>query len=68
MQKKIRLYTTGSTVSGIRAKELKLFEIPIPPPSLQNQFASLVEKIESIKEHQTHSTEELNTLFDAEAV
>ena len=44
---------------------IKTLEILIPPIPLQNQFASLVEKIESIKEHQTQSTEEINTLFDA---
>ncbi len=40
-------------------------KIPIPPISLQNQFASFVEKIESIKEKQAQSTEEISTLFDA---
>ena len=50
---------------NINAQQYGSFNIIIPPISLQNQFASLVEKIESIKEHQTQSTEEINTLFDA---
>ena len=64
-QRKIISFTTGSTVSGVRAKELKSLEIPLPPISLQNQFASIVEKIESIKQKQNKATSEINTLFDA---
>lgn len=44
---------------------LENFEISIPPISLQNQFASIVEKIESIKQNQSKATEEINILFDA---
>lgn len=45
--------------------EIGNLEIPIPPIELQNQFAEIVKKIESLKEKQKKSTEELDTLFDA---
>jgi type I restriction enzyme, S subunit len=41
------------------------FEIVVPPTELQNEFASIVEKVESLKERQRQSTQEINTLFDA---
>lgn len=49
----------------VPASFFEKLKIAVPPIALQNQFASLVEKIESIKEKQTQSTEEINTLFDA---
>ena len=39
--------------------------IPYPPLELQNQFAEIVKKIESMKEKQKKSTEDVNQLFDA---
>lgn len=44
---------------------IKSLEIVIPPVSLQNRFASLVEKIESLKQKQSESTSDINILFDA---
>ena len=65
MQNYILLRNAGATRQALNFNQIGNFRVPIPPISLQNQFASLVEKIESIKEHQTQSTEEINTLFDA---
>jgi len=44
-----------------------ILEIPViaPPIELQNQFALIVEKVESLKENQQKSTEDINQLFDA---
>ena len=64
-QKKITSFTTGSTVSGVRAKELKLLQIPLPPINLQNKFALIVEKVNLMQEKQKQSTEEINQLFEA---
>jgi len=64
-EKRIEAKGTGSTFKAISGKDLKSLDIPVPPISLQNQFASLVEKIESIKANQTQSTEDINMLFDA---
>jgi len=57
--------TKGASYPAVTNNDILKVKIPIPPISLQNQFASLVEKIESIKQNQTQSTEEINTLFDA---
>jgi|SRR3989338_2114187 len=65
MQNYILLRNAGATRQALNFNQIGNFRVPIPPISLQNQFASLVEKIESIKENQKESTEEINTLFDA---
>lgn len=49
----------------ITQKPIENMKIPLPPISLQNQFASIVEKIESLKQKQKQATAEINTLFDA---
>ncbi len=63
--KQLRGLTGDEQRSGLNLTILRNLEIPIPPISLQSQFASLVEKIESIKQKQTKSTADINTLFDA---
>ena len=65
MQNYILLRNAGATRQALNFNQIGNFRVPIPPISLQNQFASLIEKIESIKENQKESTEEINTLFDA---
>ena len=65
MQNYILLRNAGATSQALNFNQIGNFRVPIPPISLQNQFASLIEKIESIKENQKESTEEINTLFDA---
>ena len=64
-KKEIEKFSSVSLQPNVSSKQIESIEILLPPISLQNQFASLVEKIESIKKHQTQSTEEINTLFDA---
>ena len=44
---------------------LKNFRVPIPPLTLQYQFAEIVEKVEKIKERQKDSTKEINDLFNS---
>ena len=56
---------TGATFKEINKKNMENILIPLPPISLQNQFASIIEKIESIKQKQSEATSEINTLFDA---
>ncbi|WP_340031202.1 restriction endonuclease subunit S [Paenibacillus sp. FSL K6-1122] len=55
---------------GVRQKNLNLgmikeFTLPVPPLSLQNQFASIVTKIEEQKSLVKQSIEETQTLFDS---
>src|SRR3989344_495064 len=58
-------FSAQSGQPKITQKPLENMKIPLPPISLQNQFASIVEKIESIKAKQSKATSEINTLFDA---
>jgi len=44
---------------------MKDFDIPLPPLSLQNKFASIVKEVEAIKEQQKQSKEEIDNLFNA---
>jgi len=65
-KQKLNQIKTGTTsVCAIYYKNLKKIKIPIPPIELQNQFALIVEKVESLKENQQKSTEDINQLFDA---
>ncbi len=40
-------------------------KIPLPPLSLQQKFAKIVEHVEKLKEKQKQSKEEINNLFDS---
>jgi type I restriction enzyme S subunit len=53
------------TIAHFTSEQFKKFKIMLPPIDLQNKFASIVEMIESIREHQKESTKEINLLFDA---
>lgn len=55
--------SSGSTVKGIRTKELYQIEIPTPPIELQQKFSSIAEKINGIKTR-IQEAQEL-PLFDA---
>ena len=44
---------------------MKTIKLVVPNTEFQKEFENLVLHIESIKEHQTQSTKEINTLFDA---
>jgi type I restriction enzyme S subunit len=65
MQDYILKRNAGATRQALNFTQIGNFEIPLPPISLQKQFASIVEKIESIKHKQNLATEEISTLFDA---
>lgn len=61
----IKWQTDTSTIARLYNKNLIKTRIIIPPLRLQNQFASIVEKIESIKQKQSQATVEISMLFDA---
>jgi len=52
----------GATIQGITAPVLKELNIPISPINLQNKFASIVEKIETIKTKEAQKLAHLETL------
>ena len=64
-QRKIKQKSSGSTVTGIRSKLLEKLTIPIPPLSLQRQFAAFVEKVEGLKATAKKELEQVDLLYRA---
>lgn len=56
---------TSAGQYNINTEGLGSIQIILPPLILQNEFAEIVKKIESLKEKQKQSTEDISTLFDA---
>ncbi|MBI5392284.1 restriction endonuclease subunit S [Candidatus Woesearchaeota archaeon] len=54
----------GASYPAITNNDILTFKISIPPIPLQNQFASIVERVESIKQKQNQATTEINALSD----
>jgi type I restriction enzyme, S subunit len=57
--------TKGAAQQHFNVGSVKELEIPLPPIDLQRQFASIVEKVEKIKESQKNSKQEIDNLFNA---
>lgn len=49
----------------ISAKDIKSFEIMLPPIELQNQFADFVTQVDKLKVEVQKSLDELQTLFNS---
>jgi type I restriction enzyme, S subunit len=63
---KRQMFKAGKTTSGlntISSKNVKNTQIRLPPITLQNQFATIVEKVEIIKAKYQASLEELENLY-----
>ena len=58
-------YANGFKVTHISTKEIEKIPIPLPPLSLQQQFASKIEAIEQQKELIKQSIKEVETLFNS---
>jgi type I restriction enzyme S subunit len=56
---------SGSAIRRIILRHLKEIKIPLPPLSLQQKFASIVEHVERLKEKQNQSLKEIEQLFNA---
>jgi len=54
---------SGSTVGHVNVKDIKKFKVLCPPLILQNKFAKIIEKIESIKTKYQTSLTELENLY-----
>ena len=61
----LRNLTGDASRSGLNLTILRNLKIPLPPLPLQKKFASIVEKVEKIKEKQKQSKQEINNLFNA---
>jgi len=55
----------GAIMSGLNLGIIKETKLKHPPIALQNQFAAIVEKVESIKSRYQQSLAELETLYGA---
>ena len=55
-------YIVSATIPHLTGVKLKKINIPIPPITLQNKFAKIVEKIETIKTKETKKLNHLETL------
>ena len=61
----IRRRATGSTVIGIRQKELRKVLLPVPPLSLQSQFSKRVHSLQRFSISASGSLSQLDTLFSS---
>ncbi|MGZ8172612.1 restriction endonuclease subunit S [Methylobacter sp.] len=55
----------AGSMPNISKQKLKSTFIPVPPIELQNQFAAIVEKVESLKENYQKNLTELENLYGA---
>ena len=65
VKRQIDAVNVSSTVAHVNIKDFKLFDIPLPPLSLQQSFASKIEAIEKQKEQIKQSIKEVETLFNS---
>lgn len=63
VRRQIETRATGSTVKGIRQKELRQVELPIPPYALQQTFATRIQAIEALKATHRTALAQLDALF-----
>ena len=63
VRRQIETRATGSTVKGIRQKELRQVELPIPPFALQHTFAARIASIEALKVTHRRALATLDALF-----
>jgi len=54
----------GGTQKFIALGDIRKIPVPLPPLTLQEKFASIVEKVEKLKEKQKESKEKINEMFD----
>ncbi|MDP3035899.1 MAG: restriction endonuclease subunit S [Methanobacteriaceae archaeon] len=59
-----REHTKGATLKGVNIKDIKALPVLIPPITLQNQFAQIVQQVETLKTHQSKSKQEIDNLFN----
>lgn len=64
-KQQFRKFTTNTAKQALNMSNIRLLEIPIPPISLQQQFAEIVNKTEALKEKQKQSEQELENLFQS---
>ena len=63
--KLIHSVSTGSGQKNLLLKDIRALMIPLPPLDLQNQFASIVEKVEAEKTKLEASLKEMEDNFNS---
>ncbi len=61
--KMLQIASTG-VQPFLNMKHIKGFKIKLPPITLQNQFAQIVQQVETLKTHQSKSKQEIDNLFN----
>ncbi len=65
LQRILEKNAPAAAQKNINLKILRELEVPAPPIDLQNQFATIVEKVESLKSHYQQSLADLENLYGA---
>jgi type I restriction enzyme S subunit len=65
MKAQIENFSHGGTMGIVNVEIMKNIKIPVPPITLQQKFAELVQKVEKLKEKQRDSEKELDNLFNS---
>jgi type I restriction enzyme S subunit len=62
-QRQIAKAQYGQTKPGLNFEQIRRFQVPVPPISLQREFARQVAAVEALKRAQSASLTELDALF-----
>ena len=65
VRRQIKMVNVSSTVAHVNIKDFKVFDIPLPPLALQQQFAEKIQAIEAQKELVKQSIAETQHLLDS---
>ncbi len=63
IEKKILTKIRGTTADNINFEDIRSMDIPLPPPHLQQKFATIVQSVERQKESMRAQLQEMDTLF-----
>ncbi|MCZ7392151.1 MAG: restriction endonuclease subunit S [Candidatus Methanoperedens sp.] len=63
-QKNIIAKQSGATRQAFNYSQIKDFDIIVPPIPLQQKFARIVEKVESMRQNQKQSYQQIDSLFN----
>ncbi|MEN6551597.1 MAG: restriction endonuclease subunit S [Methanobacterium sp.] len=64
MKARIENLSHGGTMGILNVKIIKQLKFPIPPIDIQKQFLELLNQLETIKNHQFQSKQQINNLFN----
>jgi type I restriction enzyme S subunit len=65
VKKQADMLVSGIGVPDLHLREIKTFQIPLPPLSLQEEFAGVVARVESLRGRMGESTRQVEGLFES---